>query len=107
MAFVALYCMLPTAFDSLNRRISFELRETFLAEMKHHEFLTTPEFDGNRRLHAVARTVFSDGMEVVANFHSEPFLWRGVEIPENSFHLFPGAALDGSVHGTHPEKRTS
>ena len=104
MAFVALYCMLPTAFDSLNRRISFELRETCLAEMKLHEFLTTPEFDGNRRLHAVARTVFSDGMEVVANFHSEPFFWRGVEIPENSFHLFPGAALDGSAHNSSGKK---
>ncbi len=91
MAYVALYCMLPTAFDPLNLRISKELRKTFLAEMKRHEFLTLPEFDENRRPHAVARTVFSDGMEIVANFRREPFLWHGVEIPQNSFHLFPGS----------------
>ena len=91
MAYVALYCMLPTAFDPLNYRISKELRKTFLAEMMFHEFLTVPEFDEKRRPHAAARSVFSDGMEVVANFRNEPFFWRGVEIPQNRFHLFPGS----------------
>ncbi len=69
MAYVALYCMLPTAFDARNHQISFELRNTFLAELVHHEFLTPPKFDREHRLQTIARTVFSDGMEIVANFH--------------------------------------
>ena len=72
-----------------NHQISFELRNTFLAELVHHEFLTPPKFDREHRLQTIARTVFSDGMEIVANFHLPTYQWRGVEIPENSFHLFP------------------
>ena len=71
-AYCALYALLPTGFDAESLKQSREMRGTFTAEMLRHEFLTEPEFDG-RRLHAVARTVFSDGTVVTANIGCAPF----------------------------------
>lgn len=84
-AYCALYALLPTGFDAESLKQSREMRGTFTAEMLRHEFLTEPEFDG-RRLHAVARTVFSDGTVVTANIGCTPFtLKNGRTLKTNEF----------------------
>ncbi len=56
--YVALYGMLPWDFGADSLRISRELRDSCTAEMLTHEF----------RSETLQRTVFSDGVQVLANF---------------------------------------
>lgn len=85
----ALYTLLPTAFDEHSKRISFGLRSAYVAEMIDFEEITqrtvTMESDGSLRTHGVARSVYADGTEVIANFNEEPYVYAGDVIPARDF----------------------
>ena len=85
----ALYTLLPTAFDDHAKRISFGLRSAFTAAMTDFEELkprtVTIDEDGSFHTHGVARSVYADGTEVIANFDSEPFVYLGKTIPARDF----------------------
>ncbi len=85
----ALYTLLPTAFDDHAKRISFGLRSAFTAAMTDFEELkprsVTIEEDGSFHTHGVARSVYADGTEVIANFDGEPFVYLGKTVPARDF----------------------
>lgn len=75
----ALYTLLPTSFSEHSKKISFELRSAFTAQMTDFEELmprsVTYESDGALRTSGVARSVYSDGTEVIVNFNDEPYVY--------------------------------
>ncbi|MBQ4090874.1 MAG: hypothetical protein IJC64_01005, partial [Clostridia bacterium] len=77
----ALYTLLPTNFDDHSKRLSFELRSAYTAQMLNFEELeprsVTIEPDGSLRTSGVARSVYADGTEVIANFNDEPYDYNG------------------------------
>ncbi|MBP3647247.1 MAG: hypothetical protein J6K55_12595 [Clostridia bacterium] len=85
----ALYTLLPTSFDDHAKRISFGLRSAFTAAMTDFEEITpryvTNDEDGSFHTHGVARSIYSDGTEVVANFDDEPYVYDGETIPGRDF----------------------
>ena len=85
MGLAALYGLLPTGFDPKSLELSQKMRSAYLAEMISHEFLTKPSFDKDYTLHAVAKSVFSDGTEVVANFGSAAYVYQGICLKENEY----------------------
>ena len=87
--YCALYGMLPTQFDEVSKKLSFELREAYKAEMLSHEFLTPCEIsrseDGCYHLTGVQKSEFSDGTIVIANFSETPFSYKGREVKGRDF----------------------
>lgn len=85
----ALYTLLPTAFDAHSKRLSFELREAYTAEMLDFEEIiprkVTIDADGGFRTHGVVRSVYADGTEVIANFNEDPYDFNGHMIPARDF----------------------
>jgi len=85
----ALYTLLPTSFDAHGKRISFELRSAFTAEMTGFDELENRkvvfEQDGSFHTYGVARSTFADGTEVVANFNDEPYYYEGETIEPRDF----------------------
>ena len=85
----ALYALLPTQFDEVSKKLSFELRETYKAEMLSHEFLekVTVKRDaaGCFWSDGVAKTTFSDGTSVIANFKKETYKYNEQVIPARDF----------------------
>ena len=86
---VGLYGMLPTQLDDASKKLSFGLRQAYTAEMLSHEFLepTSVSFneDGSFHTDGVARTVFSDGTEVVANFRETEYTYHEQVIPARDY----------------------
>lgn len=86
---VALYGLLPTQFDEVSKKLSFELRETYKAEMLSHKFLekfaVERDSAGCFWSDGVAKTVFSDGTSVIANFKKTPYEYDGQIIPARDF----------------------
>lgn len=85
LAMTALYGLLPTSLDETGRRFSFELRSAYCAEMLSHEFLPVADENGGKAF--AARTVFSDGTEVVANCSDEPLTFGKLILDSHSFHI--------------------
>lgn len=89
LLYLALYAMLPTQLDDASKRLSFGLRNAYTAEMLSHEFIepSSISFNDNGSFHTsgVARTVFSDGTEVVANFNQTEYNYREQIIPVRDF----------------------
>ena len=87
----ALYTLLPTAFDEHSGRLSRELRTAFSAPMIDFEELiprtVTVTEDGSYRTDGVARSVFGDGTEVVANFTDADYHYGDVCIPPREYHI--------------------
>lgn len=87
----ALYTLLPTAFDEHSKRISTELRSACSAPMVDFEELIPRTVfrrdDGSFRTHGVARSVFGDGTEVIANFNETEFICGGLRIPPREYHI--------------------
>ncbi len=85
----ALFGWLADTMDDKGRRISYQLRDTALAEMLSHQFLTKPRIvigpDDAFHCDDVQMTRFSDGTYVVANFASLPYRWRGRTIESRDF----------------------
>lgn len=85
----ALYGMLPTQLDDAAKRLSFGLRSAYKAEMLSHEFLepfsASWTEDGCLRCDGVAKTVFSDGTTVVANFKDSAFVCEGTTVPPRDY----------------------
>lgn len=85
----ALYTLLPTSFDDNSHRISFELRSAFTAAMLDFEELeprtVTYDDDGSYHTHGVARSVYADGTEVIANFNDKPYLFNGTLIAPREY----------------------
>ena len=85
----ALYTLLPASFDDNSRRISFGLRSAFTAAMTDFEEIrprtVTFDPDGSFHTHGVARSVYADGTEVIANFDDEPFSFGGELIPARDY----------------------
>ena len=81
----ALYGLLPTSLDETGRCFSFELRSAYCAEMLSHEFLPVADENGGKAF--AARTVFSDGTEVVANCSDEPLTFGKLILDSHSFHI--------------------
>ena len=76
----ALYTLLPTSFDEHSKRISFDLRSAYTAEMIDFEELiprkVTVEEDGSLHTSGVARCVYSDGTQVIVNFNDSPYKYN-------------------------------
>ncbi|MBP3394222.1 MAG: hypothetical protein J6M38_06875, partial [Lentisphaeria bacterium] len=87
----ALYTLLPTAFDEHSKRISTELRSAWSAPMVDFEELIPRTVfrrdDGSFRTHGVARSVFGDGTEVIANFNETEFICGSLRIPPREYHI--------------------
>lgn len=85
----ALYTLLPTGFDEHSKRLSFDLRTAYTEQMLDFEELehrsVTIEPDGSLRTSGVARSVYADGTEVVANFNDEPYTYGDKVIPARSY----------------------
>ena len=85
----ALYTLLPTAFDEHSKRISFDLRSAYTAEMVDFEELVPRtviiEKDGSLRTYGIARSVYGDGTEVIVNFNDEPYHYGGEMISARDF----------------------
>ena len=81
----ALYGLLPTSLDETGRCFSFGLRSAYCAEMLSHEFLPVADENGGKAF--AARTVFSDGTEVVANCSDEPLTFGKLILDSHSFHI--------------------
>lgn len=85
----ALYTLLPTNFDDHGKRMSFELRSAYTQAMVDFEEITpryvTNDEDGSFHTHGVARSMYADGTEVIANFEDEPYTYDGVTIPARDF----------------------
>ncbi len=71
-AFVALYNLLPTAFDAESLQFSKELRGTYTSEMISHEFIgevrSYLDADGIPAMDGKVRTKYADGTMVEAEF---------------------------------------
>ncbi len=89
LAMCALYGLLPTQFDDTSKKLSFELREAYKAEMLSHEFLTQVEIflskGGSCHLSGAQKTEFSNGTIVIANFNDAPFSYKGYEVEGHDF----------------------
>ena len=76
----ALYTLLPTSFNEHSKRISFDLRSAYTAEMIDFEELiprkVTVEDDGSLHTSGVARSVYSDGTHVIVNFNDSPYKYN-------------------------------
>ena len=87
----ALYTLLPTAFDEHSKRLSFDLRSAYTAEMIDFEELVPRrveiERDGSLRTYGVARSVYGDGTEVIVNFNEEPYLYGMESIPARNYRI--------------------
>ena len=85
----ALYTFLPTSFDEHSKRLSFELRETYCAELVKFEDIIPRtihrEESGTYRTRGISRSVYANGTEVIANFNDEPFDWNGTTIPPREY----------------------
>ena len=85
----ALYTLLPTSFDEHSKRISFDLRSAYAAQMIDFEELmprnVRMEDDGSLSTSGVARSVYSDGTEVVVNFNDQPYVYKGKVISARDF----------------------
>jgi hypothetical protein len=81
--------MLPTQFDKVSKKLSYELRESYTAEMLSHEFLEHVSVkrgdDGSYRTSGVAKTVFSNGTVVVANFNEKTYYYEGRKVNARDF----------------------
>ena len=90
--YLALYNLLPAAFDADNLRISREMRGTYLAPMTGFRELVPPEMIrdawGVPVLRGVRESVFGDGTRVVANFTDAPYTEAGVTVPPRRFEIF-------------------
>ncbi|MPN58958.1 hypothetical protein SDC9_206674 [bioreactor metagenome] len=71
-AFVALYNLLPTAFDAESLRFSREMRPTYTSELLSHEFIgpirSFRDSDGKAAFAGKVRTRYADGIIVEADF---------------------------------------
>jgi hypothetical protein len=89
MLFVALYGLLPTQLDEFSKKLSFQLRETYKAEMVSHEFFegftVNRDSSGCFWSDGVAKTVFSDGTSIVANFYQTEYEYDCHIIPARDF----------------------
>lgn len=85
----ALYALLPTQFDEHSKRLSFALREAYASAMTDFEEpvpLTVRRMaDGSFETDGVARSVFADGTEVVANFTKKAYVRNGHSIPPRDY----------------------
>ena len=85
----ALYTLLPTSFDEHSKRISFDLRSAYTAQMVNFEELiprkVSLEDDGSISTDGVARSVYSDGTEVVVNFTNQPYIYNNKTIPARDY----------------------
>jgi hypothetical protein len=85
----ALYTLLPTSFDEHSKRISLGLRSAYTAQMIDFEELVPRkvniEDDGSLSTSGVARSVYSDGTEVVANFSNQPYTHKGKTVPARDY----------------------
>ncbi len=87
--YMALYALLPTQFDDVSKKLSLELRDTYKAEMISHEFIekvnVKRDSNGCFWSDGVAKTVFSDGTNVIANFRKTSYEYKGQLIPARDF----------------------
>jgi len=94
LLYAALYNLLPFSLEDISLKLSRELRDTYKAEMVEHRFLTENRARVTKnkgyQTRGVQQTVYSDGMEVVANFGSEGYLYGKEEIKARSFGAFKG-----------------
>ncbi len=71
-SFVALYNLLPTAFDTESLRFSHEMRSTYTSELLSHEFIgpvrSFRDSDGKAAFTGKVRTRYADGTSVEAEF---------------------------------------
>lgn len=89
LLYVALYGMLPTQLDDAGKRLSLGLRSAYTAEMTNHEFIEAVSInfnkDGSFHTSGVAKTSFSDGTEVLANFNNKEYNYHGKIIPARDY----------------------
>jgi len=92
LLYVALYGLLPFSLEAVSLRLSKELRDSYKSEMISHEFLEKPSVRRDEKgcflTSGVARTVFGDGTEVVANFNERSYEYNGNTVQGRDFAIF-------------------
>lgn len=89
LLYVALYGLLPFSLEPISLKLSKEFRTAYQAEMLSYEFLEKLTVSRDEKgcfwTSGVAKSVFSDGTEVIANFNDVPYNYKGVEVPAKNF----------------------
>ncbi|OGV46006.1 MAG: hypothetical protein A2017_22235 [Lentisphaerae bacterium GWF2_44_16] len=89
LLYVALYGLLPFSLEPISLKLSKELRTAYEAEMLYYDFLEPLTVSRDEKgcfwTSGVARSVFSDGTEVIANFNNAPYNYEDIEIAPRDF----------------------
>ena len=87
----ALYGLLPTSFDAHSHRLSFGMRNAYESELADFEIIKPLSVDrmsdGSLETKGSARSFFSDGTEVIANFGKEDLRVDSLVIPPREYRI--------------------